>query len=215
MHKLINKHLKLLLAISFVATFYFQLADYLYSYNFFLLPKSGFNYYSILFFPWVFYFILGMYTITKIKNEGWKFDKYIVELYLLWITAYFILIMDTKLSNTSATSLKPAVILYSVASFYLLYSLSVYIRDFSNYFHKIIKWFSAQSFFIYFSHILILSELRIFTAKKSLDFIWNGYSGVILLFASVTAISCLIAYILSLTPFIKFFGGVNYRNLPQ
>ncbi|MCG9966694.1 hypothetical protein L9W92_01310 [Pelotomaculum terephthalicicum JT] len=66
LHKLIKEHEKLILAVSFVVTFYFQLADYLYGYELFLLPKSGFKYYSILFFPWLFYFVLGKERVVKI-----------------------------------------------------------------------------------------------------------------------------------------------------
>jgi len=212
LHRLMKKHEKPVLTISFVITFYFQLADYLYGYEFFLLPKSGFKYYSILFFPWIFYFVIGMYTVIKIKKGGLKLNKVTVELSLLWILAYFILIMDSKLSNTSVTSIKPTIILYSIVCFYFLYSLSICIKDFTNLFDRFIKWFSSQSFFIYLSHILVLSEIRIFTEKKSLDFVWNGSPGMILLFISVTVTSCIIVYILSLIPFIKVFGGVYSKN---
>jgi len=213
LHKLIKEHEKLILAVSFVVTFYFQLADYLYGYELFLLPKSGFKYYSILFFPWLFYFVLGMYTATKINKGEVKLNKLSVKSFLLWASAYCILMADTILTSTSATSIKPTIVLYSAASFFFLYLLSVHIKDINSSLNKFVKWFSAQSFFIYFSHILVLSELRIFIANKNIDAVWSASIVTILLFISVTIISCVTAYLLSLTPFARVLGGTDARTI--
>ncbi|OPX88335.1 MAG: Acyltransferase family protein [Pelotomaculum sp. PtaB.Bin104] len=205
---LVKRNEKSLLAISFVVSLYFQIADYLYSYGLLMLPEGGFKYYGLMFFPWIFYFVLGMYNAIKIRSAELKIKIFTMELFLLWILVYFMLIMDTKLSHTLATSAKPTIILYSIISYYFLYSLSVNANIINKYVNNFIKWFSVQSFLIYFIHILVLCEIRLFIDRKSLYFISSSNIGMILIFLSVISISCVIVYIISKIPVIKLIGGV-------
>lgn len=200
------------LIIAFIVSFYFQISDYFYDMGIVLLPQNGFKYYSISFFPWLFYFAVGMYTGSKLRKKQLNLQSLRIMLPVLWILTLFILIMDSKLSYTFTTTLKPTIILYSLISFYVFYLMCEIFQKYNSLLLKFSVWLSKQSYFIYFIHIFILNGLLSLCIQNKINLILYGSKGMVFLFISVTCIACLFAYLFSLVPYTKFLGG-TYKKM--
>lgn len=196
---------KAALAASFIATFYFQLADYLYQYKIFLLPASGVHYYGILFPTWVFYFVLGCY-LQGLNLENWLSRRKTV-LAVLWFISYISLVFDSKLTFSFSTSIKPSIMLYAVVSYLLLFAVSLYYRGGERASGKLIKWLAGQSYLVYLSHLLVLNKLVEWFYKLGFDNLMERTLGMLVLFLTTIGITLILVYIVSLSPFASVLGG--------
>lgn len=202
---------KVFLMAAFVVSLYFQLGIYLFNWEIYILPKLLFNYYYILFPAWIFYFVLGMYVIKK-EPVQLNYTS-LLHLLIIWLISLIVLITDSKLSDTCGSSVKPTVMFYSTASFFLLYQFSLYIEKCKSGIRRIIKWANDQSFLFYLSHILILNWIKSYVYIIGFRNIWNGLEGMCLLFFLVSMATFILIYLISFTPIVNGLGGKHAKKI--
>lgn len=201
--KLMNsKYEKPLMLVSFFITAYINLGAYLFRWYIYIIPKTSFGY-SILFPTWLFYFVFGMY-FAKHKN---KFKTFLVssklKLGILWLVSLATLYIDSRLSNTYGSSMKPTVMLYCLTSFLFLYS--VFSID-SLKESAFIRWVSEQAFFIYFSHVLLIDIIIACFRIIGIKVVWSSIIGITLLLLLDTLAALALAYIVYRLPYSKYLG---------
>lgn len=197
-----SKHEKHLMATSFAATAFITLGAYLFRWNIFIMPKISIGYY-ILFPTWLFYFVFGMH-FAKHESRYKEFLRSVrFKMGFIWLASFAALYVDSRLSNTYGSSIKPTIMLYCFASFLFFYSIfsSSQIKEIS-----LIRWISEQSFFIYFSHVMLIDLIRSFFHIAGIPIQFRSISGVLLLFILDTCASCLLAFIISYLPYSKYLG---------
>jgi peptidoglycan/LPS O-acetylase OafA/YrhL len=116
---------------------------------------------------------------------------------------------DSRLTETFDLSIKPAVLLYSMVSFFLLYSLALRLKDSKLKILGGLDWISRQSFTIYLSHLFIIKILLLLTGHPADSGLWSGPKGLAALYLAGTLCTCLFAWLVSVTPFASALGGVR------
>ncbi len=201
--KLINsKYEKTLMLVSFFITAYIHLGAYLFRWYIYIIPKTSFGY-SLLFPTWLFYFVFGMY-FAKYRE---KFETFLMssklKLGLVWIICFAALYIDSRLSNTYGSSMKPTVMLYCFASFLFFYSVfSISSLKESAF----IRWVSEQSFFIYFIHVLLIDIIIACFRIVGIRVVWGSIIGIAILLLLDTLASLALAYIAYRIPYSKYLG---------
>jgi len=204
--RLIEKNYsKVLLTVSFILTAYFQIGMYLRGQGYRLLPEVFLKYYYVLLPTWIFYFILGIYVsknyliLRKKIEERWLLSS------ILWILSLGLLILDSKITKTPGSSMKPTIIIYSAVSFFLLCSLSLRLKNIKL--TNTLEFISNNSFLIYLSHVLVLAILQ-----RNFPNHIIGVLGMIKLLISTTILTFLLCYLIDKIPFSIHIGGTK-KNL--
>ena len=190
------------LVASFLVTLGFHVGLYAHATQIFLLPSLGVPY-VILFPVWMFYFAMGMYMAKKADRVfGIIQHAALGKTFWLWLLALVVLVMDSKMTNTFASSTKPSTLFYTAISFVFLYKCAGFIQN-STRAEAFFSWFSTHSFFIYLLHPLIISVLaQYFPSTFTEEF------GVYLMLAIAICISLVVTYLCSYVKYIRFWGGV-------
>lgn len=200
-------HPGLFLLISFLLSLLCQGLLYLHAIKVIqLYPYYG-QVYLISFPVWLFYFCLGMYLALNDQNleisGRWSWLSWL----LIWAASLGILLWDSQRTASYALSIKPTVIFYACASFFLLRS---WLNSFPIVSGPFIRWFSDQSFLIYLLHPLIANffvfiSLRVINRPE----LWSTNFGTLVKFLLTVILTLLVTYGISRTPLAKPLGGVR------
>ena len=208
---LMKRWCRLVLALSFLVTLYYQTGVYLYlmglvKFPYFLLP----NY---MFFPtWIFYFVFGMYFTTRMEFWKSKLQGKILPVSAVWAASFVLLLIDSKFTDTFSSSMKPSIMLYCITTFMLMYSVFLLLRDKSYTLLKGLDWLSAQSYFIYLGHLLVLITITFISRRLGISGLLQGSPGMLVLYAATLAGSVIFAYLVSLTPAASVLGAVAAKR---
>ncbi|MDF2520542.1 MAG: icaC [Clostridia bacterium] len=197
-----SKYEKPLLIVSFLITAYISLGAYLFRWYIFIMPKLSFGYH-IIFPTWLFYFVFGMYFAKHAARFKPVLAASRLKLGLLWVVGLGALYIDSRMSNTYGSSIKPTVMLYCIASFLFFYSA---LSPDSIKESTFIRWISEQSFFIYFSHVLLIELIFMVFRVMHIKLVWGSILGVALLMLLDTFASLALAYLLYRIPYSKYLG---------
>ncbi|NGQ94276.1 acyltransferase [Brevibacillus sp. SYP-B805] len=201
----LEKHASSFLLISFAVTLFAQTMIYLHQTQVLVLPSIGIPYVSL--FPlWLFFFAFGM--AAAFHKDAWESriaDK-LIPLALVWLVSFAILLADSRLTQTHASSIKPSVILYCFGSYFLLYALALRLKRGRHWIGRWLDWLSTHSFMIFLLHPLMLSLLA--EAAQLFPRLWSGTAGMLLLYAATTIITVLVTHLLSRYPGFTLIGGV-------
>jgi surface polysaccharide O-acyltransferase-like enzyme len=203
LEKLINsRYEKQFMLAAFFITTYISLGGYLFRWNIYIMPRLSIGYY-IIFPTWLFYFVFGMYF----AKYGERFKPILIssrlKLGLLWLASLGMLYMDSRLSNTYGSSMKPATMLYCFTSLLFFYSVFS-TRTFKE--TQLIRWVSEQSFFVYFCHVLLIEIILTHFRAAFFGAAWSSIFGVASLLIFDTLASFGLAYLLHFLPYSKYFG---------
>lgn len=203
----LEAHASSLLISSFVVTLFAQTMIYLHQLQVFVLPSLGIPYVSL--FPlWLFYFVFGMLAAQRKQQWEEKLHGKTLLLAILWAVSFVLLLVDSYVTKTYASSIKPSVMLYCFTSYFFLYAMSMRVRDTKQKMGELLDWLSTHSFLIFLLHPLLLNMLV--QASKRFGFLqlWSGNVGMLYLFIATCAATVLLTHIISLTPFAAWFGGL-------
>ncbi|MCX8131258.1 MAG: acyltransferase [Clostridia bacterium] len=208
---LLGKYPKALISSSFLLTLFFQTAVYMSLLKAVHLPKFIIPYY--IFFPtWLFYFIFGMYLSENTEKVKVRIKNNRIQLIALWFAGLFILLVDSRITGTGFSSIKPSTMLYCLLSFFAFYSVLQRFQTDTPALRNTICWISAQSYTLYLSHMLVLSLIITFFRSFGLNSVLANNPGMVLLFLLTLALSLIFTYVISLTPFATLFGGVGKKT---
>lgn len=202
---------RLVLALSFLITLYYQTGVYLYlmkliKFPYFLLP----NY---MFFPtWIFYFVFGMYFTTRMEFWKSKLQGKLLPVGAVWAVSLVVLLLDSRFTGTFSSSMKPSIMLYCITTFILMYSIFLLLRDKSHILLKGLDWLSEQSYFIYLAHLLVLIAITFISGRLGISGLLQGFPGMLAVYAATLAGSVLFAYIIALTPAATALGAVAKKR---
>ncbi len=204
----LEKSALVLVPLSFLITLIGQTLIYLHQLGVIVLPSIGIPYVSL--FPlWLFYFVFGMYAAGEKERWQSRLAGRELSLGVVWLISFAVLVMDSRYTQTHASSIKPSVMLYCFTSFFFFYALALRARSTVQRWGRWLDWLSAHSFMIFLLHPLLLSFLVIQTAKWPLAArLWSGTDGMILLYAATTGVTIMLTHLLSLTPLSVWIGGV-------
>jgi membrane-bound acyltransferase YfiQ involved in biofilm formation len=173
-----------------------------------VLPGIVIPYVSL--FPlWLFYFVFGMYGAQRKEHWQQRLAGRETALGLMWLFSLAVLVMDSRYTETHASSIKPSVMLYCLTSFFFFYSLALRGKDTVRRWGIWLDWMSTHSFLIFLLHPLLLNLLAIYVpAWPPLAGLWSGTQGMILLYLVTTACTIMLTHLLSLIPYSVWIGGV-------
>lgn len=192
----------LALSVSFVVTLASQMMIYLHQTGVLVLPSIGIPY-VILFPLWLFFFVFGM--LASFWKERWQIKLQGTEWLwvIVWLSSFALLLVDSSMTDTYASSIKPTVILYTVSSYFFFYLLSLRVRIVGSRFNQLCNWLATHSFFIFLLHPLLLNQLVLHMPNW-----WQQDGGMLLLFGGVSVLSITLTMIASRFRFVTIFGGV-------
>lgn len=211
----LEKYQTLLVAGSFVLTLFSQTMIYLHQIQVLVLPSLGIPYVSL--FPiWLFYFVFGM--LAARHKESWeeKLAGKMLQVTLIWLASFALLLVDSRYTKTFASSIKPSIMLFCLASYFLFYLICVQVKETRGKIGKWLDWVALHSFLIFLLHPLLVSLLVALANRSGLTKLWYGTAGMLFLYTTVTLLTVLITYLVSLTPFASLLGGVRtVKRKPQ
>jgi surface polysaccharide O-acyltransferase-like enzyme len=208
LHYLMKYNKKPVLACSFILTLLFQTGIYLQALKVISFPAPILPNY--MFFPtWIFFFVFGMYFAGDlVAHRGW-IGRRTGLITLAWAAGFVLLLLDSRFTGTFDLSIKPAVLLYSMSTFLLMYSLSLKLKDSRLKILKGLDWISCQSFTIYLSHLFIIKIILLLTGQPAGTGLWSGLKGMLALYAAGTVCTCLFSHVISQIPVASLLGGVR------
>ncbi len=166
--------------------------------------------YLIAFPVWMFYFFLGMYLAQNDQNLeisgriSWK------AWLVIWAASLIILLWDSNNTSSFALSIKPTVMLYASASFFLL---RTWLNRYPIQIGPFITWFSEQSFLIYLLHPLLANFLLFFALRVvNQPDLWSSNLGTLGKFLLTLIFTLAATYLISRTRLAKPLGGVNSKS---
>lgn len=195
---------------SIIATFACQTGVYLQMLGRIKLPWTPLPYYE--FFPtWIFYFVFGMYLGKNITGFERVISNKKVIVGSVWFVSLALLIFDSKVTKIYE-SIRPSIIIYCVMTFLFAYCVAVSLNIKNEKLIYSAKWVSMQSFLIYLSHLVFMKISSSLFAHLGLAGRLNNSFYVVLLFAGTTALTLAFAFIVSITPFAGYLGGVRVNK---
>ena len=201
----LEKSPEIMLGSCLILTLAFQTGVYLHLQQILVLPRFFIPYY--IFFPtWVFYFVFGMYFTGAAGRWKGRIEKSPLLPGILWLASLVLLLADSRITHTYASSIKPSVMLYCILSFLFFYSLAVRLTRYTA-LNGAAQWISLQSFTLYLSHLLILSLITYTAGKLGLSGIFKGSAGMLLLYAATCCSTLLFVYLAAQTPLAPHLGG--------
>lgn len=193
-------------AASALLTLASQTKIYLHQLGIITLPPIGVPY-VILFPLWLFFFVLGMYMAANHEKLASLYKNHGLLIAVLWLGSLVLLVLDSKWTQTFSLSSKPTVLLYTCTSF-------AFLQTMYNCLHKRIKpldmvsqWLSRHSFFIFFSHFLIIDRLYRVLIYFDRVALMNHIEGVALFYTATVLLTVVLAWLCSHMPGIAFLGG--------
>lgn len=207
LRSLLLKYPKTILVISFVITLIFQTSIYLSQLKLLVLPRTPFPYF-IMFSSWLFYFVFGMYGAHTLGKWCIRLQKKAVLMAILSAASFIILLADSMLTSTFESSIKPSIMLYTVSCGLFLYAVSCRFKDNRSTAVKLLDWISAQSYAIYLSHMLVLSLVFSLWKIAGLNGLLRPSIEMILLFLIILICTLFLVYLVSLSPFASYLGGI-------
>lgn len=202
-----------LLAVSFLVTLFSQTMIYLHQLHVLVLPSLWIPYVSL--FPiWLFYFTFGMLAAHKKASWEERLQGKILPLAAIWVISFLLLLWDSRLTGTHASSIKPTVMLYCFTSYFLFYVVALHLKHTISRVGNIMDWLAVHSFMIFLLHPLLISLLLAATQKLGISAVWRGSLGMVALYLVTTIITVLATYVLRYVPHIDLLGGVP-RKKPQ
>lgn len=207
LRKLIFSRPKALLVIAFVLTMLFQTAAYIK-----LLDRSFLSVFSqqyhLLFPTWLFYFVFGMYLCDNMDSLRNRLPSKAVS-FSVWGICLAVVIGNSLLSGTYGSSVKPDIVLYSIASLIMLYSIVDDVRKSKSLPGRFLIWFSRQSYAAYLSHILFFKLILLGLGSVYKGFFSHNLIGVLLIWMAAVSITSVFMYAASRTPLAVFFGCIR------
>lgn len=217
--KWLRAHAASLVIVSFLITALCLTAIYLHQLGTIRLPSSRIPYVSLSL-NWVFYFVLGIAVaehqdrwMNRLRGKWMK-----VILFIACLGSFVILLVDGKLTDTYAISVKPSTMLFAVCSFLFLYSIVFSIKEshlssrIFTPFEATVNWIAKNAFLIYLLHPLCLGILVRGSLLYGFHDLWMDEIGVTYLFAATVALTLFGILCTNLLPFAAWFGG-NYTKL--
>lgn len=205
---LMKRWSRAVLSFSFILTLIFQTGIYLQLMKIIIFPV--FLLPNYMFFPtWIFYFAFGIYFAGNLETRRDWISHKTTLLSVIWAASFVLLIVDSRYTNTFDESIKPSVMLYSIASFLFMYAVAIKLKNSKLWLLKILDWVSYQSFLIYLSHLLVIKIIILLSKHPAGTGIWTGFAGMLALYAAGTLGTCLFAYVMSLTSAASMLGGVK------
>lgn len=169
------------------------------------LPSVAYPQIYLVAFPiWIGYFGLGMYMarfkdwIESALASGW------LSWAMLWTASLAILLWDSHVTGSYASSGKPTIMIYAIMSFLFFYSLTL---KYGLGGLPFTDWFSRQSFLIYLSHPVVLLFLQRIVHKLGIPGAWEGAGGMITLYLLTVAITAAAVYCVRNAPLLWLLGG--------
>ncbi|MFY0543424.1 acyltransferase [Brevibacillus sp. H7] len=189
-------------------TLFAQTMIYLHQLGVIVLPGIGIPYVSL--FPlWLFYFVFGMYAAREKEHWQERLAGRAVSLGILWLLSFAVLTVDSQLTLTQASSIKPSVMLYCFTSFFFFYALALQLKQTAKRWGRWLDWLAVHSFMIFLLHPLLLSILVVSAGKiPLLTRLWSGTGGMVLLYAATTVCTAILTHFLSMTKLSVWIGGV-------
>ncbi|MGD8188711.1 acyltransferase [Brevibacillus ginsengisoli] len=207
----IERHAGSLVAVSFLITLFSQTMIYLHQLHVLVLPSLAIPYVSL--FPiWLFYFTFGMLAAQKKANWEEKLQGKLLPLTVMWLVSFGLLLLDSKITKTHASSIKPTVMLYCFSSYFLFYVAALKMKQTTSRVGKAMDWLATNSFMIFLLHPLLLSLMLATTQKLGLSAMWQGSFGMIAMYLVTTIITVVATYILRYVPLIDLLGGVPLKK---
>lgn len=207
----IKKSPKITLISTFLITLLFQTAIY-----FSILGKVVLPYFPIPYFMtfpvWIFFFVFGMYFAKEMDFFKAKLKNKDAVLGALWLVTLVIVIVDSKLTNTADSSIRPSVMLYCFTSFFFIYTLCERFSDKKTLFGNFLEFLSAQSFFIYLGHVLVLNLIFSILYKIGWGFLAEQAVGILPVYLATVFITIGIALILRYIPYNQHLG-TGYKKI--
>lgn len=204
----IKKWTKATLVVSFLITLVYQTGVYIQLLKVWIFPMFIFPNY--VFFPtWIFYFVLGMYFAIDFEKYKNRISGKAVPLAAIWAISFILLLVDNKYTNTFSSSIKPTIMIYTLTSFFFMYSIALKIKDSKLRILNFLDWTSYQSFTLYFSHLMVMNVIRLIIGRLGFARLFDGFYGMLVFFVATVAGTCLFAWFVSLTPFASILGGVK------
>ena len=198
------------LIISLVVTLSYQTGVYLQMLNILKLPWTPFPYYE--FFPtWIFYFVFGMYLGKNITGFERVIGNKKVVVGSVWFISLVLLILDSRATKIYE-SIRPSIIFYCLMTFLFAYCVAVSLDIKNQRLIESAKWVSMQSFLIYLSHLVFMKIFSSLCAHLGVAGRLNNSLYVVILFVGTTALTLAFAFIVSITPFAGYLGGVRVKK---
>lgn len=197
----------LFLSVSFFVSLLCQSLLYLHAIKaIHLYPYYG-EFYLIAFPVWLFYFFLGMFLAMYDQDLQITGRLSLPAWLIMWAASFALLLWNSQQTASYALSIKPTVVLYATASFFLL---RAWLNRFTVETGPVISWFSEQSFLIYLLHPLMANFL-LFLALRVLGQpnLWSSNLGSLGKFLLTLVLTLIATYFISLTPLAKPLGGVR------
>lgn len=199
------------LLISLAVTLFAQTMIYLHQTHVLVLPGIGIPYVSL--FPiWLFYFVFGMLAAQQKERWEEKLRGKELPLALLWLISFGVLLADSRLTGTYASSIKPSVMLYCFTSFFFFYASALRWRTTKSKLGIWFDWLSTHSFLIFLLHPLLINQLVLQANRLGFIHLWSGVNGMLLLYAATALSSILITYLISFAPLTDLIGGVKAQQ---
>ncbi|PKM78788.1 MAG: hypothetical protein CVU90_00510 [Firmicutes bacterium HGW-Firmicutes-15] len=191
---------------SFILTFTTQIILYLNMMNLITLPVSYQSLYLVAFPGWIFYFMLGM--SAALNQDTWEhfLREHEVLLGLVYLISLGILLLDSRVTSTYASSIRPSVVLYTVSSYFFFYAAALRSKTVLP---SSVSWLSHQSFLIFLMHPLVLMILILMAPRLNRPDLWAGTLGMLWLYLATVAGTLFITYMASLTPLAALLGGTT------
>jgi surface polysaccharide O-acyltransferase-like enzyme len=198
----IERQLSSLLLVSLLITGLAQTLIYLHQLQILVLPGLWIPYVSL--FPiWLFYFVFGMAAAARKSQWEARLQKRLLPLACCFLLSFALLLLDSRYTQTHASSIKPSVMLYTLSSFFFFYMIALRVKGLRGPIGTGLDWLSTHSFMVFLLHPLMLSLL-----VKHLPQLWLGSKGMILLFLSTTLGTVLVTFLLQFLPISTWLGGV-------
>ncbi len=213
LRKWLEKDARSLFGFSLTVTLAGQMILYLYLLHVISLPSQYGSIYVLAFPIWLFYFVFGMFVAKKQRDGSFasffpgsgEGGKKTIPL-LIWVICLGLVLLDSKLTASQGSIVRPSIMLYTISCFFFFYALAMQFRQGER---SWLTWLSAQSFLIYLMHPFMLTVLTISAGKLGHPGLWAGNRGLLGLYVFTAAFTILGTYIVSRTPLAQLLGGVK------
>lgn len=198
------------IALSLILTFTTQTILYLNMINFITLPVIYQDLYLVAFPGWIFYFVLGMSVALNKDNWESYLQAHGFLVGFIYLISLGLLLLDSLLTSTYSSSIRPSVILYTVSSYFFFYAVALRPKKTPS---SCVSWLSHQSFLIFLMHPLVFMILVFASKQLGWPDLWAGTLGMISLFLATVIGTFFLTYIVSLTSIATWIGGTTKKFL--
>jgi surface polysaccharide O-acyltransferase-like enzyme len=171
------------------------------------LPPSPFPYFEML--PvWLLFFVVGI--TAGLRWEAWLgwLTHHTHALGALGAVSLAWVVLEGRLTGTYASSIRPAVIVYSITTGAILASLALRLTRKRPRQGAALTWLSSESFFVYLAHPLVLAGLRFAASQAGLAALWSGDLGMLTLYGATVFFTVAAVWLASHFRVCRLIGGV-------